>query len=160
MPACLSTRDRTELSWEVLSPFAQIEIFVSLSSRLCPCGLSADQPQARVEARWTQSVLPLLGNTPLPVLGDTCAGCPNHPHHGPTVPAKTLQQERHLPTAKDAREGERQDCHWEAARQGAGARQHCCVPQCSPGRWKKMRVGREETLKYFMVQECFFKRCF
>lgn len=45
-------------------------------------------------------------------LGGLCAGCPNHPPHGPAAPWKgSLQQERPLPRAKDAgaQEGERQD---------------------------------------------------
>lgn len=153
-------------------------ISVSVSPRLCPCGFSADttlrhkqQPDAVLASQPAHEKPPYSCCSGLSVGRAPCwqslVGTLQAAQIILTMvlllPGKVLCSRRgtcpELRMQVHGRARGRRTCQWkEAAGQGAGARQHCFLSQCSPGNWRKIRVEREETLNHFIVQECFFKR--
>lgn len=94
-------------------------------------------------------------------LVDTCAGCPNHPHHGPTAPWEdSLQQERHLPRAKDAgaQEGERQkDLSLRGSSKAGGRSQTTLLSvPVQPRKTEENEGGEGGDLKTFYSAGMFF----
>lgn len=85
----------------------------------------------------------------LALLGGHCAGCPNHPHHGPAAPWKdSLQQERHLPRAKDAGawEGERQK---DLSPRGSSTQTTLLSVPVQPRKLEENEAGEGGDLKTF-----------
>lgn len=151
----------------MLSPSAQIEVFLPLSvpgyvlvgfQLTQPSGTNSSQTQGWLLSRHTRS-LPAAAAPGWHSLVGTVQAAQIILTMVLLLPGKILCSRRgtcpELRMQVHGRARGRRICH----REEAAPRQRCFLSQCSPGNWRKMRLGREETLKHFIVQECFFKRC-
>lgn len=126
----------------------------------CSAGFSASTREASLQLLlWAESG----EGSVLAVLGGHFAGCPNHPHHGPAAPWKgSLQQERHLPRAKDAGawEGERQkDLSVEgSSRAGCRSQTTLLSVPVQPRKLEENKGGEGGDLKPFYSPGMLFQK--